>query len=111
MEIRWSDLALQAWQKAVDDLLEKWDGEVVLKFQAATIQWQKVLRNNPEAGQKEPLLENLPKEYRHAVVSQYNKLIYTIESDHIRIVDVWDTRREPIRQANRVRRLEKSNPL
>lgn len=107
MEIRWSDLALEAWQEAVDDLLDKWGAEAVLNFQAATIQWQKVLRDNPEAGQIEPLLENLPKVYRHAVVTQYNKLIYTVETDYIRIVDVWDTRREPTRQVGKIRHLDK----
>ena len=59
----------------------------------------KLLRVNPNLGPAEPLLADAPVQYRSIVVKRLNKIVYWINSDVIEIVDFWDCRREPKKQA------------
>lgn len=58
-----------------------------------------LLCENPFMGPQEPLLSDAPVLYRSVVVSRLNKMIYWINDDVIEIVDFWDCRREPEKQA------------
>lgn len=57
-----------------------------------------ILLNNPKLGQREILLEDRSIEYRYIVISNY-KLIYYVDEflKTINIVDVFDTRQNPIK--------------
>ena len=48
-------------------------------------------------------MANATIEYRSIVVNRLNKIVYWINNDDIEIVDFWDTRREPIAQAEQVK--------
>ncbi len=54
----------------------------------------RLLPNNPRAGQREWLLEGEPHEYRRLVEGNY-KIIYRIDGETVKIVDIWDCRRDP----------------
>lgn len=62
-----------------------------------------LIADNPSMGSIEPLLAERVTIYRSLVVNKLNKMIYYIDKDTIFIVDLWDTRREPIAQANQVK--------
>tara|TARA_B110000090_G_scaffold207823_1_gene260105 strand:+ start:842 stop:1027 length:186 start_codon:yes stop_codon:yes gene_type:complete len=57
-----------------------------------------VLIKNPVIGKKEQLLENRKQNYRHLIITNY-KIIYSVneEIEAIKIVDVFDTRQNPIK--------------
>jgi len=59
-------------------------------------QTKHLLETNPCLGPVEPLLSDIPSNYRSIVVGHLNKLIYRILDDHIEISDIWDVRRDPI---------------
>ena len=46
---------------------------------------------------------NRKKAYRSIVLTKKNKLVYMIENDCICVNALWDTRREPKNQANRLK--------
>ena len=56
---------------------------------------KRLLADNPHIGPIEPNLAGLSTTYRSIVVARLNKIIYSIESERIDIVDFWDVRREP----------------
>ena len=58
----------------------------------------KLLSKNPNLGQVEPLLADLPIEYHSIIFSSINKIVYRIVDKHIEVVALWDTRREPNNQ-------------
>ena len=49
----------------------------------------------PEAGKIEPLGEDMQICYRSLVIEKHFKLIYYSKNDAIRIVAIWDCRRNP----------------
>ncbi len=57
---------------------------------------------NPNLGALEPLLKQHTKQYHSIVATQYNKIIYLVNDDHIEIVAFWDVRREPAKLANEI---------
>lgn len=61
-----------------------------------------LLGNNPYLGPMEPLLSDLPSEYRSIVVRHHNKIVYRIVDDHIEVIAFWDTRREPKTQVQQL---------
>lgn len=58
-------------------------------------QTKRLLETNPCIGPVEPLLSDLPSNYRSIVVGHLNKLIYRVLDDCIEISDLWDVRRNP----------------
>lgn len=63
----------------------------------------KQMEKFPEMGFPEPLLKDKRLLYRSIIFSKHNKLIYYIKNGVIRIVDVWDMRRNPEVLQNRVK--------
>jgi hypothetical protein len=60
---------------------------------------KQLLTINPYLGPVEPYLLDLPSTYRSVVVAHLNKIVYRIENERIEVVDFWDCRREPEKQA------------
>ena len=98
MKVIWTPRAYQSWCEAARYIHDVFGTKALAKFLNNTQQWENTIASMPKIGQIEPLLKGLPKVYRSVVISKLNKLIYTIESDHIKIDDFWDTRREPYSQ-------------
>ena len=63
----------------------------------------KQLMRSPGIGQIDPLYADRPLTYRSVIINGLNKLVYRVDGDIIYIVDFWDTRREPVNQANKVK--------
>ena len=95
-EIIWSDFA----ETQIDDIYEyhkkKASISIAKKLVKGIINEPKKLINSPYLGQEEELLKERSLPYRYLVFKNY-KLIYTvnIESNFIKITDVFDTRQNP----------------
>ena len=62
-----------------------------------------LLRSNPSMGIVEPLLADLPSNYRSIVVNKINKVVYRVLEDRIEISDIWDVRRNPETLAKQIK--------
>lgn len=102
MDIIWTDKAYEAWCEAADYIFQEFGFRAAEEFLTNTEEWQETLSQTPLIGKKEPLLSQRKNEYRSIVISKQNKLIYYIDVDKIYISDFWDTRREPLSQANTI---------
>ena len=103
MIIRWSYKA-QKQQDAVADYIFKEFGEHVLReFYQKIDDIEEKLVEFPEMGKIEPLLAHRKKTYRSIVLTKKNKLVYSIDKDIICVHALWDTRREPKAQANKLK--------
>lgn len=103
MIIRWSYKA-QKQQDAVADYIFGEFGELALrKFYQKIDKVEEKLVEFPELGKLEPLLAHRKKEYRSIVLTKKNKLVYTIDKDYICVHALWDTRREPKKQASKLK--------
>lgn len=69
------------------------------KFKYALRKVVNLLQDNPQLGPLEPLLAERASAYRSIVMGRLNKVVYRIVDDRIEIVDLWDCRREPKKQA------------
>jgi len=56
---------------------------------------ESLLKENPQMGTIESLLEGRSFEYRYLVIKPYHKIIYCVNNDIIYMIDLWDTRRDP----------------
>ena len=102
MEIIWAEQAISAWEDTIDYIAGEFGVQAVERFYRKTEEWQDILCSSPLAGKTEPLLKNRSRTYRSIVIGKKSKLIYYIENETIYIVDLWDTRREPRQQAERL---------
>ncbi len=77
--------------------------KAVEKFSQNINQWVRTIACNPGIGFKEPLLEKHPEGFRSVVVHRNCKLVYYVTAKAVYIAALWDTRREPVRQAGTLR--------
>lgn len=87
--------------------LEHFGQKVVTEFHREVVtHTESLLVTNPCLGKREPLLTHrIDAEYRSLVVHSHFKLVYTIDqvTESIYIVDIWDTRINPINLAHRMK--------
>lgn len=102
MKIHWSDYALNALIKTTDYITEEFGNSARRKFITAVRKTNSLIKNQPKIGRVEPLLEDAALEFRSARVTDINRIIYYIGSSEIEIVDFWDARRDPEKQAERL---------
>ena len=101
MIIRWSRKA-QTQQNQVAEYIYNEFGEKALRdFYIKLDKIETELLSFPELGKVEPLLAHRSRVYRSIVVTKKNKLVYSIEADCIYVSSIWDTRREPKKQAKK----------
>ena len=101
MNIRWAHKA-QKQQKQVAEYIYLEFGEKALRdFYNKLDKIETELLSFPEFGKIEPLLVHRSRVYRSIVITKKNKLVYSVEADCIRVYAIWDTRREPKRQAKK----------
>ncbi len=55
----------------------------------------RILPHSPRAGEREWSLEDEPQGFRRLVEGNY-KIVYCVEDDIVKIVDIWDCRRDPV---------------
>ena len=99
MTVEWTTRAELALNEAADYILEEYGWDACDRFLYRAQHTAKLLEGHPNLGPTEPLLAGRNIMYRSVVVSRLNKIVYCILDNQIKIVDFWDTRREPNAQA------------
>ena len=104
-EVIWNKQARQEWRSQLIYGLSEFGEMTAVKFVSRTNDIIANIRKHPKIGFPEPLLRHKKNQYRAYLIVGPLKLIYRyVEStDTIRIVDIWDMRREPKRLSRRVR--------
>ncbi len=74
-------------------------------FAEKVAQQNETLSKFPEIGYPEPLLCNRKRLYRARHILKRFKIIYYYDnlSDVVHVVDLWDTKREPMKLAKRIK--------
>jgi len=95
-KIIWSHFAERQIVEIHNYYIEETHPEIAQKMVFGIIQAPNILIQNPQIGQIEFLLSDLPLEYRYILFRSY-KIIYSLdwERKEIRIADVFDTRQNP----------------
>lgn len=102
MQVKWSRRAGRALDTALAQGAKLFGIRATTLFYNRVKSYEPLLASNPYMGKAEPLLANRTRhQYRSLVVHEHFKLIYYIDLPHatLYIADLWDTRREPSRQA------------
>ncbi|MBQ4394773.1 MAG: type II toxin-antitoxin system RelE/ParE family toxin [Paludibacteraceae bacterium] len=100
MIIRWSYKAQKQLNQVADYIYNEFGEKSLLDFYNKLDSIETELLSFPELGKEEPLLVGKSHIYRSIVITKKSKLVYTTDADCIRISALWDTRREPKKQAN-----------
>lgn len=95
MKIIWTDFAIENLKNIFDYYAINANRKVAHKIRKQILESTKQLTQNPESGQLELYLENLNRQYRYIISSNY-KIIYRVENKNIEINDVFDVRQNPI---------------
>ncbi len=104
VKIRWTEKAqaeeLKILEYAVKNYTKASYKELYGKFKRAEIN----LVGNPYIGAREYYLAERKNDYRSLFVPKYFKLVYYYDEkcNTVFVVDVWDTRKEPVIQASRL---------
>lgn len=83
--------------------LRVWGPKTAQRFRTSLNSHAALLSSSPGIGKREPLLLHRTRHlYRSLVVHKHFKLVYYIDeaANTLYIVALWDTRREPLRQAD-----------
>ena len=104
MKVHTSDIALQRIQETAGYIQREFGKQYRVDFMQKVREVKRLLRHNPYLGPSEPLLADRATTYRSIVVARQNKMVYRITDDRIEIVDFWDVRREPEKQAGNIKR-------
>ena len=98
LKIYWTDFAKSELQTIFEYYFKKASPRVAQELIESIIQHTKNLSTHESIGVKEPLLKEREKEFRYLVFKNY-KIIYwhNLEKNRIDIVDVFDTRQNPIK--------------
>lgn len=104
MKVVWNKKADLQWRQTTAYLAATFEKRTAEKFTERVKHWQAVLMEQPYIGQVESLLAGRRNVYRSLVIHKNCKLVYRIDEQRqvIRIAALWDTRREPRRQAGEV---------
>lgn len=95
MSIVWSQRAKEEIERIAKYLAYNFGNSSVEKLICDTQLWTNRLLQHPNLGAPEPLLRDKSIPYRSLIFTPHNKLIYYVKGDTIRIVDIWDMRRNP----------------
>ncbi|MDL2255526.1 type II toxin-antitoxin system RelE/ParE family toxin [Parabacteroides sp. OttesenSCG-928-K15] len=95
MEVKWSTEALGDLRRIYIQHSFK-SRKAAQRICAQILSEANILINHPMAGKKEPSLKNRVHLYRSLVTKIHNyKLVYYVEDNLVRIICVWDCRRNP----------------
>ena len=104
MQINWSRKALLQLDIIINQCVDLFGERIAIRFYRQLSDYEKRLSKNPLLGPPEPLLQNRKRNYRGLIIHDHFKLIYYITNKGIiQIADMWDTRREPAKLAQRIK--------
>lgn len=92
--IEWSELSIRQLKDIFDYYSAVANTRIARKIINRIHDRVSILEDNPQAGPKEPLLENHHEEYRFLVETNY-KIIYWQKDNLITISSVFDCRQNP----------------
>ena len=95
MQIEWLPSALVGLRDTLDYGLTTFGESVVRQFYRQLDKTSTLLLANPRMGKREPLTLPIRQKVRSIVFHRHYKLVYYVEGDLIRIVALFDTRRNP----------------
>lgn len=96
MHLIWSFQARNEYYRTLAYIEDNFGRKAALAFDAEVSMRESWIAENPTIGRLEPLLVNrMNLQYRCLLVGKHSKFIYRVEGDTIRIVDLWDMRRDP----------------
>lgn len=98
MRVRWNKQSKGQLLRTASYIRYEFGQDTMDEFMKEVKRTNKLLSKNPNLGQVEPLLADLPIEYHSIIFSSINKIVYRIVDKHIEVVALWDTRREPNNQ-------------
>ena len=98
MRVRWNKQSKEQLLRTASYIRHEFGQDTLHEFIAEVKRTNKLLARNPNMGPIEPLLVDYPIEYHSIVVGHINKIIYHVVDDHIEVIALWDTRREPNNQ-------------
>lgn len=93
-EIIWSKQAQQRFEAVIDFLKVNWTDKIITQFVSETQRVIKAIAENPEAFRKSEKTN-----YREALITKHNLLIYSISKSQIRLITFWDTRQHHRKKA------------
>lgn len=96
MKVIWTDFAIKNLKDIFDYFAIKANKKVAHEIRHQILTSTRQLKENPESGSIELQLEQLKQPYRYLVCGNY-KVIYRIYSNQIIIMDVFDTRQDPLK--------------
>ena len=99
LKIYWTDFSKQELKEILYYYKEKANIIVAQNLVLGIINEVKILKDQPEIGQIEVLLENDNREFRYLLYRNKYKIIYwlNIGQNRIEIFDVFDNRQNPIK--------------
>lgn len=101
IKILWTDFAKSSVRSIYDYYLEHFSRSLARKLVIGIVTETKQLQYQPTMGTLEPLLEKDPRDFRYILYKSY-KIIYWFNEDRkaIEIVDVFDSRQNPVKINN-----------
>ena len=100
MKLIWAPKAKMARIAVVRYLVEEFGHKTAAKFDGVLKDVVAQIKNFPKSGEEERFLTKKDEEYRSIPIGQHNKLVYRVLEAEVHIDDIWDTRREPKKQAD-----------
>ena len=98
LKIYWTDFSKQELKEILNNYKQKVNITVAQNLVLGITDEVKILKNQPEIGQVEVLLENDNREFRYLLYRNNYKIIYwlNVGQNRIEIFDVFDTRQNPV---------------
>ena len=90
-KIIWSDEALNNLKSIIEYLENNWTEREIKKFAQLLDKWLSLLASNPYSFPA----TNHPKKLRKVVISKQTSIFYQPFENHVRIVSLFDNRRNP----------------
>lgn len=98
-EIIWAPDALRDLE-GIYDFIAKESPQTAEKIIRCLLDRPLQFKTHPYSGPEEPLLKQVPGEYRYLLEGHY-KLIYQVRKSQIAIIQVFDTRQDPTKMNNK----------
>ena len=96
MRLIWSDDAIESVDKTADYIETNFGTARCLKFYEEVQAKADSLVLHEKLGRPDPDLKGGKYEYRSVTINKLSKLIYRIDGENIRILYLWNTRRNPM---------------
>lgn len=99
MKVEWADNAKRQKNQVAYYIRRRFGINREKRFKQEVNQTIIMIMQHPNIGPIDPLFNDRPIAYRSVIINGLSKMVYSIGDDTIYIVAFWDTRREPVQQA------------